>query len=210
MPKNSKEQNEKDRERVIDCLLRDPVCSVQGIAEKCNLSTQQVYRILRSLEEEGIIFGKPTMIDLKKLGKKRFIIYARRSGKPSDQVTLNTSLYSSEFLEQLKSKKLDIIPEDDYTCSGAFDMVTVFLANNIMDANKYLDLLRHVSDGYFSSFALSEVMFTTKKNMVTTPERDDFVEYVKEIAAFGTDVEDPEELEHRDAGDPDQDIRTNG
>ena len=173
MPKNSKEQNEKDRERVIDCLLRDPVCSVQGIAEKCNLSTQQVYRILRSLEEEGIIFGKPTMIDLKKLGKKRFIIYARRSGKPSDQVTLNTSLYSSEFLEQLKSKKLDIIPEDDYTCSGAFDMVTVFLANNIMDANKYLDLLRHVSDGYFSSFALSEVMFTTKKNMVTTPERDD-------------------------------------
>ncbi len=204
MPKNSKSQNAIDRNRVMDRLLRDPGCTVQTLADDCNLSTQQVYRILRHLEEEGIVYGNPMMIDLSKVGKKRFIIFATRSGRPSDQNTLNGSLYSKVFLEEMREKKLDIIPEDDYTCTGAFDMVTIFLANNVTDANKYLDLLRHVSNNYFSTFRISEVLFTTRKNMIATPERERFIEYVKDISDYGSRLKDPEELEEDPSDDEDE------
>ncbi|WII07732.1 winged helix-turn-helix transcriptional regulator [Methanomassiliicoccales archaeon LGM-RCC1] len=204
MPKNSKSQNAIDRNRVMDRLLRDPGCTVQTLADDCNLSTQQVYRILRHLEEEGIVYGNPMMIDLSKVGKKRFIIFATRSGRPSDQSTLNGSLYSKVFLEEMREKNLDIIPEDDYTCTGAFDMVTIFLANNATDANKYLDLLRHVSNDYFSTFRISEVLFTTRKNMIATPERKRFIEYVKDISEYGSRLKDPEELEEYPSDDEDE------
>ncbi len=179
----------------MDTLLRNPACSVASISDKCGLSTQQVYRILRDLEEEGIIYGNPVVLDLSKLGKKRFIIFAKRSGKPSDQTSLNSALYSDEFLKRIASKKLDIIPEDDYTCTGAFDMVTVFLADSTMEAIKYMDLLRHTAQGYFSSYSMSEVMFTTRKNMIMTPEKDAFVQYMIDIAEYGEKLKDPTVME---------------
>ena len=45
---------------------------------------------------------------------------------------------------------------------------------------------------------MSEVLFTTRKNMLPTPERDQYIEYVRDIAEFGIIVEDPEELEKKD------------
>ena len=194
MPKKSRSQNLEDKDKVIDCLLRDPSCSVQTLSERCQLSIQQVYRILRILEEEDIIYGNPLVLNLSKLGMKRYIIFATRSGKPADQTSLDSSLYSEKFLRRIRDRNLDIIPEDDYTCTGAFDMVTIFLAKNIMDANKYLDLIRTVSNEYFSSFMVSEVLFTTRKNMLPTPERDAFVNYMKDISEFGSNIEDPEKI----------------
>lgn len=193
MPKSSKAQTENDRKNVIEYLMKNPSCTVPSISENCGLSTQQVYRILRDLESEGIVYGNPLMLNFAKLGMNRYIIFARRSGIPSDQTTLNSSLYSKEFLDSLKEHKIDIIPEDDYTCTGAFDMVTVFLAHNITDANKYLDFLRHTSKGYFNSCTISEVLFTTRKNMINTPERQSFIEYIQDISAYGTSLEVPDE-----------------
>ena len=191
MPRASKKQNEIDQNNVMDVLLRDPLCTVDSIAEKCSLSTQQVYRILRDFEEKEIIYGKPMMINLEKVGKKRFIIMAKRSGTAPDTNSLDFSLHTVEMLKKIRGNKLDIIPEDDYTCSGAYDMVTVFLADSSLDALMYLDLLRSVSNNYFSRFDLSEVMYTTRKCMVPTPEIRSFVDYISELSVYSEQYKHP-------------------
>ena len=184
MPRVSKKQNEIDIKNVINALLRDPNASVDSIGTVCQLSQQQVYRVLRILEEDKIVFGNPMLIDLSKLGKKRFIIMAKRSyGSPNDN-TLKSASYSAQFLEGLAKDRIDIIPEDDYTCSGEFDMVTVIIADSILQANKYVEYLRNVSAGYFSSFSIVEVLFTTRKNMRMTPEVSQFTDYVTEVASL--------------------------
>lgn len=184
MPKASKKQNEEDVQIVLDKILRNPNIKVGDLSSMCGLSTQQVYRILRKLEDDGILFGNPMMIDLGKIGKKRFIIFAKRSGSPPDESTMNGALYSEEFLNSMVSEKLDIIPEDDYTCTGAFDMVTVFIARSSLEAIKYMEFLRNASRGYFSSFSMSEVMFTTRKCMIRTPEVDSFIDYTSDVALY--------------------------
>ena len=184
MPKASKKQNDEDVQMVLDTILRDPNIKVSDLSSRCGLSTQQVYRILRKLEDDGVLFGNPMMIDLGKIGRKRFIIFAKRSGAPPDEGTMNGALYSEEFLNSMVSEKLDIIPEDDYTCTGAFDMVTVFIARSSLEAIKYMEFLRNISHGYFSSFSMSEVMFTTRKCMIRTPEVDSFIDYASDVAFY--------------------------
>lgn len=145
-----------------------------------------MYRILRKLQDDGTIFGNPVSIDLGKIGLKRFIIFAKRGGMPPDENTMDGALYSEWFLNGLASKSIDIIPEDDYTCSGVFDMVTVFIADSSIEAIKYMEFLRNISRGYFTSFSMAEVLFTTRKNMQMTPDVGRFVDYTSEVALLST------------------------
>lgn len=190
MPRVSKKQNEADKKNVLDALLRDPNADVDSLASKCNLSTQQVYRILRILEEEKIIFGNPMLIDLQKLNKKRFIILAKRGNQAPGETSIRSALYSEEFLNSMHSKSIDIIPEDDYTCSGEYDVVTIIIAESSYQAVKYMDFLRNVAGGYFLNFSMLEVMFTTRKNMKMTPDVELFTEYVSEVSKYTSRFKD--------------------
>jgi len=184
MPRVSKEQSKHDLEKVTRLLVQNPNLDVESLAQQSHLSTQQVYKILRKLEENGTIFGTPRLIDLAKVERKRFIIFAKRSGALADDRTVKCALYSKEFLSLLAKERIRIIPEDDYTCSGEYDMVTVISAESTLQANKYVDFLRSISHDYFSKFSIVEVMFTTKKNSIMGPDVERFTEYVSEISSY--------------------------
>ncbi len=181
MPKVSRMQNDLDRKTVIDLLLKDPFITADAIAARGELSIQQVYRILHILEEEGIIAGNPVSLDLTKLGLKRYIVMAKRGNEMPSEKSIRSAAYSDEFLSGMACQKINIIPEDDYTCTGEFDIVWVFLAENMVEATKYVDYLRMVSKGHFRSFSIQEVLFTTRRNMTTTPDMDRYKDYVEDL-----------------------------
>lgn len=184
MPRVSKDQNKKDADLLIDALLRHPGADADALAQTCKLSVQQVYRILRVLQDEGIITGQPYIVDLAKVGKKRFLIMAKRSGDLVDENTFSCALYTDEFINRIREENLDIIPEDDYTCSGEFDMITTVIANDAFTATKYVDLLRTVSHGYFSRFSIEEVMYTTRRNAMPGPDIEAFISYLRQVQHF--------------------------
>jgi DNA-binding Lrp family transcriptional regulator len=184
MPRVSKEQNRKDIQKIMKLLIAHPNLDVDTISQQSGLSNQQVYKILRNLEEEKILFGNPRLIDLPKANRKRFIIFAKRSGSLANDRTLKCALYSKEFLTMLAKEKIEIIPEDDFTCSGEYDMVTIINAESTLQANKYVDFLRSISYDYFSKFSIIEVMFTTKRNSIPTPDVERFTNYVSEVSSY--------------------------
>jgi DNA-binding Lrp family transcriptional regulator len=184
MPRASKEKSREDRGAVVDALLRDPSATAESLASATGLSQQQVYRILRALEEEGVIAGRPVQIDLAKLHKKRYIIMAKRGSGMPDGVTLSSSCYSEEFVRAMKEQGIDIIPEDDYTCAGEYDMVTVIIADDFMEASKYMEFLRATSKGYFVKFSVMEVLFTTRRNLLPTADMERFQSYVREVMEY--------------------------
>ena len=180
MPRASKEQNRIDEQNVMKLLLRNPTADVIAIAEECNLSTQQVYKILRELDDKKATTGNYLFVDPEAVGMKRYIIFAKRSGMIYNERSLTSALYEKEMIDDLEKEGIRVIPEDDYTCSGEFDMVTVFFAESSIQANKYADYLRRVSEGNFSKLSVMEVMFTTKKN--TKPVSSDiegFIDFVR-------------------------------
>ncbi|WP_049796314.1 helix-turn-helix domain-containing protein [Methanomassiliicoccus luminyensis] len=184
MPRVSKKQNRMDVDKVTKLLLSHPELEVEAIVQQTGLSNQQVYKILRDLENEGIIFGNTRLLDLSKINRKRFLILAKRSGVIPNPNTVEMALYGKEFMSRLAEEKIDIIPEDDFTCNGEWDMITVIVAENALQANKYVDFLRAVSQDQFSKFSMVEVLFTTKKNTVGTPDIEDFAQYISEVSSY--------------------------
>ena len=60
--------NKKVKERILSILTADSRKSFRTIANELNISTTTVSRIVKDLENEGVIIGYSTMIDWNKLG----------------------------------------------------------------------------------------------------------------------------------------------
>lgn len=185
MPRVSREQNRIDVDKVIRLLIKDSSAEIDSIVQQTGLSSQQVYKILRHLEEKKIIFGNPRLIDLAKINKKRFVIFAKRSGLVADGNTINSALHGEEYSSRMAKENIDVIHEDDFTCSGEYDMITIIVVENTLQATKYVDFLRSISHNYFSKISIVEVLFTTRKNTIWAPDIEDFTKYVSEVSAYG-------------------------
>ena len=60
--------------RILKCLQKDGGLSNQELAEKVGLSPSPCLRRVRALEEAGIILGRVTLLDRKKLGLSLTVI----------------------------------------------------------------------------------------------------------------------------------------
>ena len=60
--------------RILECLQKDGGLSNQELAEKVGLSPSPCLRRVRALEEAGIILGRVTLLDRKKLGLSLTVI----------------------------------------------------------------------------------------------------------------------------------------
>jgi DNA-binding Lrp family transcriptional regulator len=57
MPKSSETRLRQDEEKILEILRTDAKASIDDIAKKCGFSRQKVWRIIKKLEEDKIIWG---------------------------------------------------------------------------------------------------------------------------------------------------------
>ena len=96
MVKTSKEQIQRDEQKVIQELEKNAHESIEEIAKRCGFSRQKVWRIIKRLEQNKTIWGYNAVVDDEKLGLKQFLVLIKRKNRP----------VSSKQLETITSRKL--------------------------------------------------------------------------------------------------------
>ena len=89
MIKSSKEQMQKDAKVVLAELQKDSHKNIDLIAKSVGFSKQKVWRIIKQLEKDRLIWGYSAITDVEKQELEKYILFFKRSSIQFDEKTAN-------------------------------------------------------------------------------------------------------------------------
>jgi DNA-binding Lrp family transcriptional regulator len=164
MPKNGKMSIEADERKVIDQLLNDSRQSPHEIAKRLGFSRQKVWRIIKKLENNNVIWGYSATIDQNTLGMN---IYFALIKSRSSFFNLN------EIINKIKEKsaeKLNIKFKDIYFLNGAYDSLIIFNATDVLGAKKYCMFIQKEYGQFIERIDMMENIFPIMRDGAVNPD----------------------------------------
>ncbi len=167
MPKNSKKQISIDENKVINELKRNANKSINKIAKDCGFSRQKVWRIIKKLEKDKVIWSYGAIVDEEKQGLNYYILLLRRGAKPVTKEAIN-NIVSREIDEHIK--KIDCEMITSLYLHGCYDWLIVFTAPNTSQAKKVSELFRDRYQNLLDEVTLLETIFPVKIQGIVNPD----------------------------------------
>jgi Lrp/AsnC family leucine-responsive transcriptional regulator len=167
MPKISRAQLDKDEKIILAELKHNARGSIESIAKKCGFSRQKVWRIIKRLEENQMIWGYTTVIDEKKNQLDHYTLLIKRTTTQLDEKTVNIII--SRKLEEMATDT-GVTVESSYYIHGEYDWVLTFTAQNIRQAKKFCEFVLTLHPGVISKTTLLETLFFVKNHYILNPE----------------------------------------
>jgi DNA-binding Lrp family transcriptional regulator len=159
MPKISEKQIEIDETKVIEQLRENSNKSINEIAEKLGFSRQKVWRIVKRLEKENIIWGYGAVIDEGKLGLNYYILLLKKNVKPVESFAIK-NITGREIEAHIRKMGCDMVTSL-YT-HGFYDWIILFTAPNTIVAKKVSELFLDRYHEFLSDIKLLETIFPVK------------------------------------------------
>jgi Lrp/AsnC family leucine-responsive transcriptional regulator len=174
MGKSSKEQQAKDERKVLAELQKNSNESIDTIAKHCGFSRQKVWRIIKHLEDNKIIWGYTAVVDEERTSLKHFVLLVKRN-----MVPLDASYKKEVILEKLD----DYLPgfvriEDIFFTHGSFDVVVTFYGPDIISAKKFVQEIYKRIGKYLGEYLLLETVFPIRKKGIKNPQIKQLVNYL--------------------------------
>ncbi|HVQ00609.1 MAG TPA: Lrp/AsnC family transcriptional regulator [Candidatus Thermoplasmatota archaeon] len=166
MPRTRNERLISDEGKVLGVLQKNAHESIDAVAKKCGFSRQKVWRIIKKLEKDKIIWGYTTICDDETMDQKHYIVLVKRSPVPLDKKTINEIL--STRLEDLVTD-LHVRIENIEFIHGSYDVVFSFWTDNLISAKRFCEQFNEHYLGYIASYELSETIFTVRRASVRNP-----------------------------------------
>jgi Lrp/AsnC family transcriptional regulator len=141
--------------KLLRALQAEPDLSVQGLADRINLSHTPCWRRLKRLESEGVIRGRAVILDAAALDLP-ITVFAEVKLKQHDEQTL-------EQLEQAAERCPEIL--ECFSMSGDRDYIFRIVVASVSDYERFMKkTLLHLPGvgSVNSSFALKCVKLTTR------------------------------------------------
>jgi len=140
--------------RLLDAMQKDTTLSQIDLAELSGKSRTSIWRLVRELEDAGLIEGKVALLNPKELGLQIHVMLSVSMVKHSDRTR-------KEFESHVQT-----LPEvmECYSVSGDRDYVLLIISKDMESYNDFLNtmILDHSSvHSASSSFALRRVKYTT-------------------------------------------------
>ena len=156
MAKSSKEDIEKDTKIILSELEKNSNRSVNQIADKLGFSRQKVWRIIRNLEEDKIIWGYTAIIDDNKAGRKKFCILLKKA--PINVTDDKLNIVINRDLRQIAENN-GVNLESTYFFHGLYDGQICVTAENIIQVKNFLsDMIKKMGADYFKETNIMEVL----------------------------------------------------
>jgi DNA-binding Lrp family transcriptional regulator len=172
--KNSKITLNNDEKKVIEALEKNAKENIETIAKKCGFSRQKVWRIIKNLEKEKIIWGYSTVSDEEVQGMKHFILIIKRSTVPID-----TAIKKELAGQKLSTFLPDTVKvEHIYLTHGAYGGVFTFYAPDLMTAKRLVQTITNNIGFYFDELVLLETLFPIRKSGLRNPHIKQLVEFL--------------------------------
>ena len=164
---------------ILNELLKDCRRSMNSIAKACCKNKQQVWRRIKKLEEENVIWGYSAVIDENKIGYHRYMALIKIG--PQTLEAVNKVI--ERHLDPNARGRENIRIIESYYLNGLFDWIVIFAAPSIVDAKKYCGFLEVVYADFVEGVELLEVIFPVARSGKINPE----IEKLKEFAIPETD-----------------------
>ncbi|MCU0851193.1 MAG: Lrp/AsnC family transcriptional regulator [Candidatus Thermoplasmatota archaeon] len=175
MAKTSKKQIEEDEKKVIDQLQKNCMENLDLFAKKCGFSRQKVWRIIKNLEQEKVVWGYTAIVDPEVLKKKRYLLLMKRNTQKINRKIIDI-LLSREFEEVIS--KLGITIETSSYVHGEYDWIASFLAPDIVYAKKFSELVKITYPETFQRIDLVETLFDIKRQNIFHPDANKLKDYI--------------------------------
>ena len=167
------EQVTKSEKKILAEIQKNAQESFNSIGKRCSFSRQKVWRIVKKMEADHLIWGYVAIADDQKQGIQRYILCLKRSTQNMDE-ELKEQLASYRFSEELF--KLGITIEDCYFVSDEYDWVIVFTAQDVVTAKRFTNLILTKYPGTISKLKISQVLKTLRHHQVINPDKIDLRE----------------------------------
>jgi len=174
MPKASREQIADDEKKILRELQKNSKENIDKIAKRCGFSRQKVWRVIKRLENNKIIWGYHAVVDDNKIGLQQYFVLIKRTNKA----------FSKEHIESIikrevkaKIAKMGIIIESASYVHGNFDGIHIIRASSVVQVKKYCETLSTLAKGYISHMIILEELFPIEKNGIVNPN----IEELKDI-----------------------------
>jgi DNA-binding Lrp family transcriptional regulator len=174
MPRTSKKAMMDDEIQVLRILEKNARVSIDEIAKKCGFSRQKVWRIIRHLETEKIIWGYSAISDETIKNLKHFIALIKGTGKPLDEAARKEITF--DRLDNYPKGLVEI--EDIYYTHGVCDLVLIFYAPDIISAKKFLEYTYNRYHTVIQEWTLVQTLFPIRKQGLRNPSIKDLVNYM--------------------------------
>lgn len=174
MAKNSKETMKNDELRVLTYLEQSGNESIDVIAKKFRFSRQKVWRIIKKLEEQKIIWGYTAISDEKEKHLKHFTALVKKSALPLDD----------DVKKEILTDKIDNHPkglvsiENIYFTHGLCDMIFTFYAPDVITAKRFLSLTFFRFQKFVKEYTLIETLFPLRKQGLKNPKIKEIYDYI--------------------------------
>ena len=174
MAKTSRKLLQSDEQKVLNILKRQGNIGLEPLAKKSGFSKQKVWRIIKKLEQTGMIWGYSAVDDTEKQQMSHFILLLRRSMKPfPDAVRTEVT---KENLDDYAPGK--VIIQDIYYTHGSVNAVVTFQAVNVIDAKKLVNAIMLKLGDYFTDVQLLETLFAVRVRGIKNPNIKKLVEFL--------------------------------
>ena len=174
MPKKSKNDVFEDEKRVMRALQKDARQSIDILAKTCGFSRQKVWRIMKRLEEQKIIWGYHAIIEDDIFAHNRYYVLIKRTTKGVTENALDTVIKRELKTEM---EKMDIYLEDSCLILGSYDWLISLTAENIRRVKRFTESFNQLFRDYVQGIDILEVIFPVEKSGVQNPN-------LKEIATI--------------------------
>lgn len=175
MTKSSKKQIEMDERKIIDHLQKNCMENLDLFAKGCGFSRQKVWRIIKNLEKEKIVWGYTAIVDNSFLEKRHYTLLMKRNAQKVNQNIVNV-LLSRDFEDAVS--KFGITIETSSYVHGEYDWITTFLAPDIIHAKKFCELVKSMYPDIFQKIDLVETLFDIKRQNIFNPDARKFKELI--------------------------------
>ncbi len=175
MSKSSTQQLVQDEQKILDVLRTNANESVDAIAKKCGFSRQKVWRIIKKLEKNKIIWGYTAICDDESCNLKHFTMLIKRTTIPLDQKTLQEILKTR--LDNLIPSSVIQIENIEYL-HGCFDAILTFLAEDLVTAKKFCEQFNKRFNKYLAGVELLEGILIIRKQSIRNPRLKEQIKFL--------------------------------
>jgi DNA-binding Lrp family transcriptional regulator len=169
MTKVRRDQIVLDEKKILSELMINSKENIDTIAKRCGVSKQKVYKTIKNMEKNQIIWGYTPIFDENKMGKQHYILMLKRTSKQLEEEAVDKII--SRRAEDILIKLGGTIESSAYV-HGEYDWFVTFIADDIKQAKKYSDMLIALHPGEIQKISLMQTLLFIKKQYILNPRRE--------------------------------------
>ena len=175
MPKTRTDRLITDEYKVIGVLQKNAHENIDTIAKKCGFSRQKVWRIIKKLEKEKMIWGYTAICDDDLNNLKHFTMLVKRTTTPVDKKIV-TEILTTRLDDLLPQSHIRM--ENIEMVHGSVDGVFSFWADSLITAKRFCERFNERFAGYVASYELLETIVTIRRASIRNPLIKEHVKYL--------------------------------